>query len=138
MTIRHGRESALNETIGRFWPASITVRSSAWRARGISPLESRIWTVETGTAAGAGAGAGAAWRSVARRANAVITGVLYGPGEVDVRYNALPFVLIARPGIRKRAPAAPPPSPKAPSGTASGGGTGRARSAAGSASPSAP
>src|SRR3954451_23869823 len=99
MTIRHGRESGLNETTGRVWPAAITVRSPAWRARGTSPLESRIWTgssrVETGTAAGAGAGEGAAWRRAARRANAVITEVLYGPGGVDVRYNALPFGLIA-------------------------------------------
>src|SRR5436305_12962430 len=103
MTIRHGRESALNETIGRFWPASITVRSSAWRARGISPLESRLWTgssrVETGTAAGAGAGAGAAWRRVARRANAVMPRVLYGRGGVEVRSKALPVVVIARRGI---------------------------------------
>src|SRR3982750_2886763 len=99
MTIRQGRESGLKATTGRCWPASITVRSPAWRARGTSPLESRIWTgssrVETGTAAGAGAGEGAVWRSAARRANAVITEVLYGPGRVDVRYNALPFGLIA-------------------------------------------
>src|SRR5689334_21242636 len=99
MTMRQGRLSRLNDATGRVWPASITVRSPAWRARGTSPLESRIWTgssiVETGTAAGAGAGEGAAWRRAARRANAVITEVLYGPGGVDARYNPLPFVLIA-------------------------------------------
>src|SRR3954451_18541239 len=93
MTIRQGRESGLKATTGRCWPASITVRSPAWRARGISPLESRIWTgisrVETGTAAGAGAGEGAAWRSAARRADAVITLLFYGPVGVDVRYKVI-------------------------------------------------